>query len=337
MRAPLFWGRRPGIASALLAPVASVYGRMAARRLAQPGGRASVPVICVGNPTLGGAGKTPLAVAIARVLLAGGQRPAFLTRGYGGSIKGPLRVDPSIHGADDVGDEPLLLARVAPTIVARDRLAGARLAEQAGADVIVMDDGFQNPTLKKDFSLLVVDSRRGIGNGRVFPAGPLRAPLWPQLALAQALVVMGDGSEANPVVALAKKRGLAILRARLEPDPASVLTLQGRKLLAFAGIGDPEKFFDTVREAGLAIEKKMAFPDHHVFSHRDEADIAAQAEHGSLVPVTTEKDWVRLKSPGLKSRTAVLPVHVVFEAQEQFAGLVAGAAGRPMPPDAHGA
>jgi tetraacyldisaccharide 4'-kinase len=193
MHAPSFWWQEPGTAAALLAPVASIYGAVAAARLRQTGERAGVPVLCVGNPTVGGSGKTPTALALARLLIDAGERPFLLSRGYGGRLAGPVRVDPQHHRADDVGDEPRLLARGAPTVIARDRVAGARVARSAGAGVIVLDDGFQNPSLAKDLSILVIDGRRGIGNGRVFPAGPLRAPLAAQFDRAQAVLIIGEG------------------------------------------------------------------------------------------------------------------------------------------------
>src|SRR6185295_300855 len=188
MQAPGFWWKKSGAAAALLSPLAAIYGSVAARRLAQSGERTGVPVICIGNPTVGGAGKTPTAIAVARMLISAGERPAFLTRGFGGRLAGPVIVEPS-HAAAEVGDEPLLLARVAPTVVSRDRVAGARHAIAAGATAIVMDDGFQNPALAKDLSILVIDGTRGIGNGHVIPAGPLRAPLAPQLGRAHAILV----------------------------------------------------------------------------------------------------------------------------------------------------
>jgi len=217
LRAPAFW-QRSGILSTLLAPVGSLYGWAAATRLRQPGKSAGVPVICVGNPTLGGAGKTPTALAIGRLLLAAGERPFFLSRGYGGSAQGPMLVEAQRHGGAEVGDEPLLLARVAPTVVARNRPAGAAVARAQGASVIVMDDGFQNPALTKNFSVLVIDGRRGIGNCRVFPAGPLRAPLEIQLTRAQAVIVVGEIAAAAPVLAKVELLGMPVFHGRLEPD-----------------------------------------------------------------------------------------------------------------------
>src|SRR4051794_24351770 len=193
MREPSFWWRAGGLMSGLLSPLAAIYGAVAASRLARPGRTAGIPVVCVGNLTLGGAGKTPAAIAAARMLDAAGRRPFVLSRGYGGALAGPVQVDPARHRAAEIGDEPLLLARFAPTIVSRDRAAGADMARAAGAGSIVMDDGFQSPGLHKDRSILVVDGRRGIGNGWVFPAGPLRAPLDSQLRRAQALLVIGSG------------------------------------------------------------------------------------------------------------------------------------------------
>ena len=215
MREPAFWWRKPGLLSALLAPVAAGYGAIAARRMAQQGVRASVPVLCVGNFTLGGAGKTPTAIAIAKILQQAGERPFCLSRGYGGSLAGPKIVDAQSDVASAVGDEALLLAHAAPAIVARDRVAGAAAARAAGASVIVMDDGLQNASLVKDFTLAVVDGRRGTGNGKVFPAGPLRAPINAQWARTDALLVVGVISGAAEAVAAAKARGLPVLHARL--------------------------------------------------------------------------------------------------------------------------
>jgi tetraacyldisaccharide 4'-kinase len=308
MKAPAFWWEKPGLAAALLSPLAAIYGAITGRRLAHPGAQAGIPVICVGNPTLGGAGKTPTAMALARLLLAAGEKPAFLSRGYGGILKGPVMVE-ATHRAAQVGDEPLLLAQVAPTIVARDRVAGARLARESGASVIVMDDGFQNPSLAKDFSILVIDGARGLGNGRVFPAGPLRAPLRPQLARADAVLVIG-GAPALP--GWTGAAGVKAFNGTLQPDPASVASLKGKKALAFAGIGDPEKFFTTLDRAGVETRLRRSFADHHRYDAEDAANLVTEADRHGLALVTTEKDLARLRGEpalaGLAARAQALPV-----------------------------
>ena len=318
MREPGFWDRPGSTAGSLLAPFAAIYGAVAARRMARPGAAAGVPVLCIGNLTVGGAGKTPTAIAVAKLLAEAGARPFILSRGYGGRLAGPVRVDPSLHGATDVGDEPLLLARAAPTIVARDRVAGAQAARAAGASVIVMDDGFQNPSLNKDASIAVVDGRRGIGNGQVLPAGPLRAPLDVQLARAHALLVIGEG----PGDALAAAAPLPVFHGRLEPDPAALAALRGCKVLAFAGIGDPEKFFATLTDAGIDVRVRKAFPDHHRYRRAEAADLIERAGREGLALVTTEKDLVRLQgADDLRALAAVaraLPVKLAVAEAEAF-------------------
>lgn len=318
MRAPGFWWRQPGLASALLAPLAAAYGAVAGRRMARPGARAGLPVVCIGNLTLGGAGKTPTAIAAAQLLAAAGWRPAFLSRGYGGRLPGPVRVDPERHRAEEVGDEPLLLARLAPTIVARDRVAGAAAARAGGADLVVMDDGFQNPALAKDCAVLVVDAARGIGNGCVFPAGPLRAPFATQLAQAHAVLAIGEGDAARPVVEAAARAGVPIFSARLEPDADVLAALRGARVLAFAGIGDPEKFFRTLDTAGIAIAARRGFPDHHRYSASEATGLLRAADADGLVLVTTEKDFARLDRDGpaaaLRARARALPARLALGA-----------------------
>ncbi len=326
MREPGFWWHQPGLLARLLAPAGLLYGAAAAFRLARPGRRAGIPVICLGNLTLGGSGKTPAAIAIARLLQAQGVRPAFLTRGYGGRLAGPAIVA-STHTAADVGDEPLLLARVAPAVVARDRVAGAAAAAAAGAEVIVMDDGFQNPALAKDASLLVLDGKRGIGNRQVFPAGPLRAPLAAQLARGQALIVVGPAEvSTQPIIAAARAHDLAILAARLVPAAEAVTALRARPVLAFAGIGNPEKLFSTLRGAGVAVAATQAFADHHVFGPAEAAELIARAERDNLALVTTEKDHARMAGnaalTALAARAKVLPVTLVFEDRDAIGRLL---------------
>jgi len=312
MREPAFWWRKPGLASALLAPAAACYGAVAAGRMARQGTGAGVPVVCVGNFTLGGSGKTPAVIAIAAMLQASGERVFCLSRGYGGSASGPKEVDAHANRAAQVGDEALLLARVAPTIVSRDRVAGVAAARAAGASVVLLDDGLQNGTLAKDFTLAVVDGRRGIGNGKVFPAGPLRAPLEAQWARSDALLVVGEPRGAAAVVAAATARGKQILYARLVADAAALKALAGKRVLAFAGIGDPEKFFATVAAAGIEAPRRLSFPDHHRFSAEEAASLLMQAEHDGLELLTTEKDHARMIGDpalaALAESARVLPV-----------------------------
>jgi tetraacyldisaccharide 4'-kinase len=326
MREPAFWWRKAGVRAALLAPVAACYGAVAARRMARAGARTGVPVLCVGNFTLGGAGKTPTAIAIVRMLTQAGERAVCLSRGYGGSVAGPKPVDAHADTAALVGDEALLLAHVAPTIVSRNRVAGAALAQAKGASVVVMDDGLQNGTIAKDFTLAVINGKRGIGNARVFPAGPLRAPLDAQLAASDALLVLGEPSGAADAIAAAKARGLPVLHGQLRPEPAAVTALQGRKVLAFAGIGDPEKFFATAAAAGIAVVQRMAFPDHHRYSAEEAAELVMDAEHDGLALLTTEKDHVRMAGDpalaALYARAHVLPVTMAVEEAEALRRLI---------------
>jgi tetraacyldisaccharide 4'-kinase len=326
MREPSFWWREGGLAAALLAPVAAVYGAVAGARLGQRGWRAGRPIVCVGNFTVGGAGKTPTALAAAQLLARAGERPFFLSRGYGGALAGPVLVDPGRHRAHEVGDEPLLLARVAPTIVSRRRPAGARLAAQSGAGVIVMDDGFQNPSLAKDFSILVVDGQRGIGNARVFPAGPLRAPLDAQLARSHALVVVGTAEGAAKVVAAARARDIPVFAARLAPDAGFIAALGGGRVLAFAGIGDPRKFFSTLTGLGITVAAARGFPDHHRYTAAEAKALCDDADRDGLVLVTTEKDLVRISGDEalaeLAAHAHALPVRLAFEDEAGFARLL---------------
>jgi tetraacyldisaccharide 4'-kinase len=322
MREPAFWWREPGLASRMLAPVAAAYGVVARARLRQRGQRVAVPVVCIGNFTVGGAGKTPTALATARILKRASEVPVFLTRGYGGSLAGPVEVDLARNNAEQVGDEPLLLANAAPTIVARARVAGAAAALAKGASAIVMDDGFQNPALHKDICLLVIDERRGIGNGRVLPAGPLRAPLAAQLGRAHAIVLVGPPSRGSEVGACAQKRGLPVFRAHVQPDPEFIAALGRGRVLAFAGIGDPEKFFATLADAGIAVAVTRSFPDHHVYTPAEAHALCDDADREGLVLVTTEKDVVRLRARAdlaqLAAQAHALRISVAFEEEDAF-------------------
>jgi tetraacyldisaccharide 4'-kinase len=316
MREPAFWWRRGS--GGLLAPFAALYGAVAWGRIQAQGQSAGVPVICLGNLTVGGAGKTPAALAVAHLLLAVRERPFFLSRGYGGKLAGPVRVDPSFHRAADVGDEPLMLARLAPTIVARDRVAGARVARAAGASVIVMDDGFQNPSLTKDLA--------------VIPAGPLRAPLEIQIARAQAIVVVGPPDGAAKILDTARRYRVTVFHGRLEADRNSLAALGKRKVLAFAGIGNPEKFFATLTEAGIAVAARSSFPDHHRYTAAEAQGLIARAQAENLVLITTEKDHVRLADDpalaALKAHASALPVRLFIDEQDAFRQMVLNAAKR---------
>lgn len=330
--APGFWWRPPGLAAALLWPIGALVGAVALHRMGKAGGRVGAPVLCVGNPTVGGAGKTPTAIALLDRLTARGARPFALLRGHGGSATGPLRVDPEAHGADLVGDEALLLARHAPTIVAGGRrLEGAALAVAAGASHIIMDDGFQNPSLHKDASVLVVDGAVGAGNGCITPAGPLRAPLAPQLARADAVLVMGGGAAGEAVTRQAVEAGCTLLHGRFLPDPAAVAALRGVPLVAFAGIGRPEKFFATLEAEGLDVAARHAFPDHRPYRPEELARLLAEAEARGARLVTTQKDLARLTAADratLAGRIAALPVRLAVEEPGALDALIALAEAR---------
>ena len=318
MREPAFWHRPSSWKSHLLRPLAALYGAVAAKRLQREGLDAGIPVICVGNYHVGGAGKTPTVLALAKLLRDLGELPVVLSRGYGGKLHGPVKVDPERHLASDVGDEPLMLSAALPVVIARDRAAGVALAKSQGASVILMDDGFQNPAVVKDVSLIVIDSARGLGNGRVIPAGPLRAPLSPQLARTDALVVVGDGEAAGKVAAGIAAQGKPVLTARLMPDDASVAALRGKRVLAFAGIGDPARFFNTLRASGVEVVKGRAFADHHPFTESEIEDLAKEAKRDALTLVTTEKDLARLhRDEGMLPWTqGIVPFKVTLEFED---------------------
>jgi tetraacyldisaccharide 4'-kinase len=315
-RAPAFW-RQEGVAPRLLAPAALIYGALAARRLRRPGPRATLPTIVIGGLTAGGDGKTPLAIALATQLTAMSARPALLTRGYGRRARGdaPVLVDPARHDARDVGDEALLLARVAPTIVSADRLAGVSIAVDIGATILVLDDGFHSRALAPDLAILAIDAEYGAGNGFCLPSGPLRAPLDAQLAAADALVTIGDGAAG---AGLARGFDKTVLRARLDPDPDVAKSLAGARVVAFAGVARPEKFFSTLRGLGAELVATRAYADHHVFTPREIADLRALAGAQGARLLTTEKDAAR--GAGVDS----LPVTLAFDDANALGALLAG-------------
>ena len=318
MREPAFWHSPSSALARLLAPLAALYGAVAARRMARPGVAIGIPVICVGNYHVGGAGKTPTVLAIIELLRELGEVPVVLSRGYGGRLKGPVHVDAFNHSALDVGDEPLMMAGRVDVVISRERSAGAALAQSRGASVIVMDDGFQNPSVEKDACLIVMDAHRGIGNGRVLPAGPLRAPLAVQMARTDAMVIIGAGNAARDIASAIAKRGAPVFPAHLEPVAACVTALQGKRVLAFAGIGDPQRFFRTLQTAGIDVSAQQIFGDHHPYSEQDIAELQTQANRDGLTLLTTEKDLVRLRAmPGAAGITA-FPVALATEDAAEF-------------------
>ncbi len=328
MRAPEFWWKRAGLRARLLSPVATVYGRMAVARMAEAAAaHAPVPVLCVGNLVVGGGGKTPTVEALASEARASaGLSPVVLSRGYGGRLEGPVLVDPQRHSAEDVGDEPLMLAIAgSAVVVARDRPAGARFAVEHGATIVIMDDGFQNPSLFKDLSLLVVDRERGIGNGLCLPAGPLRAPVESQLERADFLVLTGRGGAADTVVRSAAGHGVPVIGARLTPV-GDGSPLAGQRVLAFAGIANPDKFFASLAEAGAEVVECRRFADHHAYSDADCAAIRTACGASGLLPVTTAKDRARLAGSTERDRLAALCrvhyVHLVAEEPGAFARVI---------------
>ncbi len=309
MRPPAFW-QAGGWPAMLLAPLSRVMARAARRRAHRRAPvAAEVPVVCVGNVVVGGAGKTPVALDLGRRLRERGRAVHFLTRGYGGRVRRtPLRVDPTRHDAATVGDEALLLADTAPTWVAPDRAAGARRAVASGADVLVLDDGFQAPRLAPDLALLVVDGEVGFGNGRVLPAGPLRED--PGSALGRAHAVLRLGPDRAGAAAWFPN-GMPVITGEIRPA-GDTAWLRGAKVLAFAAIARPGKLFDTLRAAGADLVGTVAFADHHRYTPRECADLVDWAEAAGASLVTTTKDHVRLPS-ALRARVTPLPVRVAWD------------------------
>jgi len=306
--APAFWERPPGLLADLLLPIGGAWdavGRLR-RTLSRPY-RAPVPVVCVGNLVAGGAGKTPVALALSAWLLEHGVPVHVVTRGYGGYLRGPIRVDPSRHDALAVGDEALLLAARAPCWVARDRVAGARAAVAAGAHAILLDDGFQNPTISKTLALIVLDADYGFGNSRVIPAGPLRENLRSGLARADAVVLLAGEAEVSRPERLRANIAPPVIRAALAPVAGK--RLAGSRLLAFAGIARPQKFFTALRELDVILVDTRAFPDHHPFRSAEINALRSDAERLDARLITTAKDIVRLP-PELRAGIEVLEVEV---------------------------
>lgn len=326
MTQPDFWSRPPGFWSRLLSPASAIFSAIGrVHTLVSAPDKIEVPIVCVGNVNVGGAGKTPTAIALANRLKQNELNVHFLTRGYLGRLQGPLRVDLGHHDASDVGDEPMLLAAHAPTWIAKNRAAGAIEAVSAGAQIIVMDDGFQNPHLHKDLAIVVIDGESGFGNGLVMPSGPLREPVPRALARADMVVIIGGSSKLRPDI----EEALAdydhpVMRARLDPPP-NIEKLKREPVFAFAGIGRPAKFFDMLTAHGLNVIGTKAFPDHHDFTAEDMMALLEAA--GTARLVTTAKDFARLDDDG-RVHCTVIPVNLVFE-QPDMLDVVLG----PLIPD----
>jgi tetraacyldisaccharide 4'-kinase len=318
--APAFWGKAPGLAADLLQPIGAAWdaaGRVR-RALARPY-RPPVPVICIGNLVAGGAGKTPVVLALASYLTAHGIAVHAVTRGYGGRLAGPVRVDPAWHDAAGVGDEALLLASRAPCWAARARGAGVAAAAAAGAEAVLLDDGFQNPSIAVTLGLIVVDAAYGFGNGRVMPAGPLREGLRSGLARADGVVLLAAEGEPQTVLPAAIATGRPILPAVLAPIDGARLT--GKRVFAFAGIGRPEKFFATLRALGAELAGTRGFPDHHRYSTVEIAELRRTADREAAHLVTTAKDFVRFP-PTARAGIEVLEIEVRWPDPIALAGLI---------------
>jgi tetraacyldisaccharide 4'-kinase len=297
--APSWWWRPgPSLARALLWPLALIWGSLVAYRLRRPQIQGPCPVICVGNFTVGGAGKTPVVAYLFDFLSRRGMKPVILSRGYGGTLpdQESFWVDTKVNTAFEVGDEPWLLAQKAAVVIGADRRRSAQLACAYGVDIVILDDGLQNTTLKKDLSFVVVDGVVGIGNGACLPSGPLRAPLKSQWPHVSCLVIMGEAKapSVKMLVDEAVMRHIPVLRAHVTPVAADMDAIRGKKLIAFAGLGRPEKFFDMLRQKGEEIVEARPYPDHHWFTTEDLDELAELARLEQAILVTTQKDAVRI-------------------------------------------
>ena len=331
MKAPFFWssGLDPysreaaPLTRALLTPLSVLYAHITERKIARAKPfNAPLPVICIGNVTSGGNGKTPVAKSVRDLLGKAGLAAATLSRGHGGTLKGPVRVNLSKHNAQQVGDEPIMLAKYGETWISRDRAAGARKISEGTAQAIIMDDGHQNPNLHKDISLLVIDAGAPFGNGYVIPKGPLREPVAKSLKRANGVILMGDG----PVPAIVKSSGLPVHKCRLKP----LKPVPSTPLIAFAGIGRPERFFDNLRKLGADLRDDMKFADHHTYSETDLQRLHAMAEQEGASLITTEKDFVRLP-PSRKQDIFVFPVDAEFEDPKALINQILSKIGKSSP------
>lgn len=315
--APPFWWEEPDWRARGLWPASALYAAVAGYRMRNaPRVRVAAPVLCIGNFTVGGAGKTPVAIAAAKAMRARGLNPGILSRGHGGSFSKPHLVDLHHDIAKHVGDEPMLLAAAAPVAVSPNRALAADLLLAQGCDALIMDDGFQSARIHIDYALLVVDAARGLGNGHVIPGGPLRARLVEQLRRTDGLLKMGHGTAADLVVRRAARAGRATFEAatRLADGQDFV----GRRFFAFSGIGHNAKFFDTVRSAGGEVVGTRSFPDHHAYGEDELTDLERDARKVDAKLITTAKDAARLRgwSPAANAfleQVEVLEIETAFD------------------------
>lgn len=312
MQAPKFWhNTKPSLLSYLLWPVAFLYQKLYQRRLntIKPT-RGNMPVLCIGNVTAGGAGKTPVCIELAKHLMAKGKKVVFLSRGYKGKLTGPIQVNTAKHSYRDVGDEPLLLAGTAPTVISKKRDKGLALAAYLGADIVIMDDGMQNPTVYKDRSLLVIDGKVGTGNGCTLPAGPLREPLAHALSRVQGVIIMGDDSRNLMESILQIAPHMPVTHAHLEANCNGLY--EREKVVAFAGIGRPSKFFETVETLGYDVVHQLPYADHHPYSPSDIDHLRQLAEKHNARLITTAKDKTRLP-PAMHDEIHVVDIQVKWK------------------------
>jgi tetraacyldisaccharide 4'-kinase len=319
-----FWWKRKSVYNILLSPLGGVYlGASFLRKITTKPFVSDIPVICVGNITSGGAGKTPTAIAIAKILLRMGKKPVFLSRGYGGSLQVPTIVNTDTHLSKQTGDEPLLLSRVAPTIISKNRVLGTKMAHEKGFDVIIMDDGLQNPTITKTISLLVIDGAFGLGSGYIIPAGGLRESLKNALAKTTAVVFIGD----DKTNILPKIKDKKIIKAKIK---AEISKKTADKYIAFAGLGSPEKFFNTLKENGYNLIDEISFADHYQYKDDDIANLQKLANDKKARLITTQKDMVRLNK-NQQNVIDVLPIAIEFENEQEIVRVLELVSFNPVP------
>ena len=308
MQAPKFWDKKESKIGKILSPFGALYAWTVAHRLAHHHPyQAKMPVICVGNISVGGTGKTPICLALAKLLRQNNLSPWFLNHGYHATEQSVI-VDLKTHSALDVGDEALLLAQTTPTIVDSARARGAQIAEKKGAPLLIMDDGFQNPSLVKTFSFVAVDGKKGFGNERVLPAGPLREPILKGLKRADAVILVGKDTWGVQKYLKAHKIDLPVLKGQFDPDENDLKQLQGKSVFAFAGLGNPQKFFDMLASKGIQLTGTQKFPDHYFYTRFDIEDLRKKAKKSVLT--TTSKDWVKIPP---EMRTGLIEIKGSFK------------------------